>query len=77
MKPVGRLFISIALALAMGAVNAQASDVYGVFQIVRGQVKVISAQTGKVKMAKPGMKVFPRDTVLTGKESLSQLSPFL
>ncbi|NQZ00100.1 MAG: FecR domain-containing protein [Bdellovibrionales bacterium] len=46
---------------------------HGVFRVVKGDVKVQSAKTGKTKKAKIGQKVFPKDTVISGEKSRAKI----
>lgn len=53
-------------------VNAFADDMYGVFMVTKGSVKVQSAKTGTTD-AKVGVKVFEGDTVITGADSRAKI----
>lgn len=63
------LFFTAVLAVAL---PASASSVHGIFKVVKGQVEVISKE-GQKKKARIGLKVFPEDTVKTGKDSRAKI----
>ncbi len=50
-----------------------AQSVHGVFNVVKGEVKVKSARDGKVQVARVGARVFPKDTVITGKDARAKI----
>lgn len=50
-----------------------AAGVHGVMQVVKGDVQVKSGKTGATKKARVGMKVFPKDTVITAKDSRAKI----
>jgi hypothetical protein len=52
---------------------AQASQVHGVLTVVKGTVTVKSGKNGSEKPAKAGMKVFPKDTIVTGDDSRAKI----
>ncbi len=49
-----------------------AANVYGEFKVVKGTVEVIS-KNGKRQKAKLGLRVFPQDKVVTGKDSRAKI----
>jgi len=51
--------------------NAQA--VHGVLRVVKGDVQIKSAKTGQNAKARVGEKVFPKDTVITGKDARAKI----
>ncbi|XGC80944.1 FecR domain-containing protein [Bdellovibrio bacteriovorus] len=53
-------------------VTAFADDMYGVFMVTKGSVKVQSAKTGTTD-AKVGVKVFEGDTVITAADSRAKI----
>ena len=53
--------------------HAYAKKVYGVFRVVKGDVKIKTKRSKKYKKAKLGQKVFPRDVVKTGKDSRAKI----
>lgn len=61
----GLLFVSGALA--------QAQDVHGVLRVVKGEVQIKSAKTGQTGRARLGEQVFPKDVVITGKDSRAKI----
>ena len=74
-KMIGRLalscvFITACFFLTQPALGAQ---VHGVLTVVKGKVKVKSGKTGKKKRAKAGMKVYPKDTIITKDESRAKI----
>lgn len=51
-----------------------AKSVYGVFRVVKGDVNVLShKKNGQKIKAKVGQKVYPKDVILTGKDSRSKI----
>lgn len=50
-----------------------AEDIHGLFNVVKGEVKVISAKDQKTSAGKVGMKVFVGDKVTTGKEGRAKI----
>ncbi len=50
-----------------------AAKVHGVFRVVKGKVKIKSGKNGKTKRAKLGAKVYPRDTIITEKNSRAKI----
>lgn len=68
---MGLLTLVCVLSLALPT-DAWAK-VHGVFRVVKGQVQVKSGKNGKIKRAKIGQKVFPKDTIITGKDSRAKV----
>ncbi len=64
--------VLLGLALAVGS-PASAADVYGVLQVVKGNVQIKSVKDGKLAKAKVGSKIFPKDTIVTGKDSRAKI----
>lgn len=52
---------------------AFAAEVHGVLQVVKGDVTIKSAKDGSVSKAKVGGKIFPKDTIITGKEARAKI----
>ncbi len=44
------------------------ADVHGVLRVVKGDVEIKSAQTGQTTKARLGQEIFPKDTIITGKD---------
>lgn len=65
------IFISLTLCLPF-FVHAE-NPVHGVFMVVKGDVTVISSKSGKNEPAKMGSKVYPKDTVVAGKDSRAKI----
>ncbi len=63
----------IVIFLILGSVSkALAEDAYGLLMIVKGQVQVVKSKTQAVG-AKVGSKVYPQDTIVTGKDSRAKI----
>lgn len=54
------------------SINAYANSVHGIFKVVKGKVTVKN-KTGKEQRARIGLKIFPQDTILTGKNSRAKV----
>src|SRR5690242_19207004 len=66
--------LMFAATLTMSAaLSASAADVHGVLQVVKGDVQIKSGQTGQMSKAKVGGKVFPKDAIITGKDSRAKI----
>ncbi|MGE0527594.1 MAG: FecR domain-containing protein [Bdellovibrionales bacterium] len=52
---------------------AHAQSVHGVLRVVKGDVTLKSAKTGKTARARIGEKVFPKDIIMTGKDSRAKV----
>jgi len=63
----------IVLSLSLFNPSAWASGAHGVFRVVKGQVQVKSAQSGKVSRARIGSKVLPGDVIRAGKDSRAKV----
>ncbi|MBX7231264.1 MAG: FecR domain-containing protein [Bdellovibrionales bacterium] len=50
-----------------------AAETHGVLQVVKGDVKVKSAKDGQTIRAKVGSKVYPKDAIVTGKDSRAKV----
>lgn len=64
--------LSLMAGFALSQV-AHASQVHGVLTVVKGTVTVKSGKNGTEKPAKAGMKVFPKDTIVTGDDSRAKI----
>jgi len=64
--------IPVACLFVLLPMRAEAGRIYGVFRVVKGQVKV-KDDKGKIKRARIGGKVFPNDTVITSKDSRAKI----
>ncbi|MEO0336504.1 MAG: hypothetical protein AAF202_08920, partial [Pseudomonadota bacterium] len=71
MRTLAAVLIGISM-LAMTPSLAFAKG-HGVFRVVKGDVKVQSAKSGKTKKAKIGQKVFPKDIVIAGPKSRAKI----
>lgn len=69
---MGRILVAFITLFCLMPV-AHAADVHGVLQVVKGDVQVLSAKDGKTTKAKVGSKVFPKDTIITGKDSRAKV----
>lgn len=58
--------------LFSGAV-ASAQNVHGVLRVVKGDVQIKSAKSGQAGRARLGAQVFPKDIVITGKDSRAKI----
>jgi len=70
MKLIFRLSILVSVAWVA---PTWAQTVHGVLQVVKGDVKVQSGKTGKTVKARIGGKVYPKDIVITGKDSRAKI----
>lgn len=63
----------IVILLVFGSFSeALAEDAYGLMMIVKGQVQVAKAKESPIG-AKVGTKVYPQDTIITGKDSRAKI----
>ncbi|MES2802123.1 MAG: hypothetical protein V4654_06495, partial [Bdellovibrionota bacterium] len=63
----------ISVLLVLGSFSqAFAEEAYGLLMIVKGQVQVVKMKTQAVG-AKVGSKVYPLDTIITGKDSRAKI----
>jgi hypothetical protein len=68
------VFLTAILGVAlMAGGHASANDVHGVLQVVKGDVQIKSVKDGKTSKAKVGGKIFPKDTIITGKDSRAKI----
>lgn len=56
-----------------GTTTANAQGVHGVLRVVKGDVQIKSAKTGAATKARLGAQVFPKDIILTGKDSRAKI----
>lgn len=63
----------IGLCLIMAVPYAEAQAVHGVLRVVKGNVQIKSGKTGQTARARMGEKVFPKDTVITAKDSRAKI----
>lgn len=63
----------VALALAGGTASYAQSEVYGTMMVVKGDIKVTSAKSGKVEAAKVGFKVYAGDAIQSGADSRAKI----
>ncbi|MCB0408134.1 MAG: FecR domain-containing protein [Bdellovibrionales bacterium] len=49
------------------------AEAHGVFRVVKGSVQLKSGKDGGISRAKIGQKVFPKDTIITGKDSRAKI----
>lgn len=74
MRNLGTLIVVIFSAALMAIpTTALAAKVHGVLRVVKGKVHVKSGKTGKKKRARIGQKVFPRDSIITAKDSRAKV----
>lgn len=52
---------------------AFADDVHGVLRVVKGDVQIKSSSNGETTKAKLGGQVFPKDVIITGKDSRAKI----
>lgn len=65
---VKTILFNLLLTFSVSFANA-ADSVHGVLRVVKGDVQIKSAKDGKSIRARLGEKVFPQDTVITGKDA--------
>jgi hypothetical protein len=70
MNVLSKLVVCIGSAFLVA--NAQAQNVHGVLRVVKGDVQVKTAK-GEMTKARIGGKVFPKDVVITGKDSRAKI----
>ena len=69
-----KVFISIQLLLAVISFSASASaDTHGSLRLVKGDVKIRSAQSGQVSAATQGDKIYAKDTIITAADSRARI----
>ncbi|MBX3021670.1 MAG: FecR domain-containing protein [Bdellovibrionales bacterium] len=66
-----KCFIASAFLLAGGLARAQ--NVHGVLRVVKGDVQIKSAKTGQTGKARLGSQVYPKDTIITGKDARAKI----
>ncbi|MBK7843616.1 MAG: FecR domain-containing protein [Bdellovibrionales bacterium] len=64
--------VFFAIHLLLGA-ESRAAQVHGILTVVKGNVSIKSGKTGKDEKAKIGMKVFPKDSILTQADSRAKI----
>lgn len=69
-----KILLSVLLVSALSfCLPLWAAEGYGVFNVVKGVVKVKNGKTGEVVNAKIGGKVFPKDTIITEKDARAKI----
>ncbi len=63
---------SILMFLFAFSPQANASSVHGVFKVVKGKV-LVKNKSGKQSVARIGMRVYPQDSIKTGKDSRAKI----
>lgn len=63
----------LTLLLLIPSHVAIATEVHGVFRIVKGHVQVKSGATGEVSRARIGSRIYPKDTVITAQDSRAKI----
>lgn len=71
MNVLAKLLVGAILLFTVSVANAQNVD--GVLRVVKGDVQIKSAKTGQTVRARIGEKVFPKDVVITGKDSRAKI----
>jgi hypothetical protein len=61
----------VATILLVGAPTL--AEVHGVLRVVKGDVQIKSGSTGVTAKAKLGQEVYPKDTIITGKEARAKV----
>lgn len=68
------IFINLIFSLLpMNHALANSGTVHGVLRVVKGDVQIKSGKTNAVAKARIGEKVFPKDTIITGKDSRAKV----
>lgn len=62
----------IMMCFSVYSASAEASNVHGIFKVVKGKVLVIS-KSGSQKMARIGLRVFPQDKIKTAANSRAKI----
>lgn len=70
MKSLFAFLISLTLLLSAGFAQA---ETYGTMMVVKGDIKVASAKSGKVENAKVGFKVYEGDAITAGADSRAKI----
>lgn len=63
----------LAVLVFFFALSARAQAVHGVLKVVKGDVQITQASDGKTVAAKIGQKVFPKDTIVAGKDARAKI----
>jgi len=63
------LIVATILCLGVPAL----AEVHGVLRVVKGDVQIKSGSTGVQSRAKLGQEVYPKDTIITGKEARAKI----
>lgn len=71
MNVAAKLITTALLFTCMSLAHAQNVD--GVLRVVKGDVQIKSAKTGQTAKARIGEKVYPKDVVITGKDSRAKI----
>lgn len=66
-----KLLVAGFFLLAGNLVHAQ--NVHGVLRVVKGDVQIKSSKDGQTSKARIGAQVFPKDVVITGKDSRAKI----
>src|SRR5688500_17595879 len=70
MKSLNLIF---SLLIILGAPLAYANSIHGVFQVVKGDVQIITQSSKTQTKAKIGSKVYHGDTITAGKDSRAKI----
>jgi hypothetical protein len=63
------LVVALILCLCVPAI----AEVHGVLRVVKGEVQIKSGSTGVTSRAKLGQEVYPKDTIITGKDARAKV----
>lgn len=63
------IFSSLFFALTFFNQAYAAESVHGVLRVVKGDVQIKAAKDGALSKARMGAKIFPKDTIITGKDA--------
>lgn len=66
-----KLLIASAFVFVSGLAEAQ--NVHGVLRVVKGDVQVKSGKDGSTSKARLGSQVYPKDTIITGKDARAKI----
>jgi hypothetical protein len=61
----------VAFILCVGA--PAIAEVHGILRVVKGDVQIKSGSTGVTSKAKLGQEVYPKDTIITGKDARAKI----
>lgn len=64
---------AILVALILGLSIPAIAEVHGVFRVVKGNVQIKSGATGTIGRARLGQEVYPKDTIITGKDARAKI----